>query len=761
MEINDTKVQNQDKLDVISAIEKGINDKIFPCEDNFIDEWFSGQHTFSFKETDHFRLNVLKFLLFKPAYKKYIPTTGICITGGILESAKSNSGDCLIDFSCNRLSRQLKITKSIIDDGLDLSHCTLKSLILERCNLRFIKLSGSTVKGNLYIRECSFSGPPSVFSVDARNMIVKGSVSLTGSTFLSGVFLRGARITANVDFSFALCVSPEVSALIGVDAENTGTRVKDLMQLSRRTFEKFDLPAGNLNLDNIYSRLKDNISAANKCKRPEKSRLLENPANGTRHFAVCLQKAFVGGSVIFASGPYDSKGFLGVGEVTLNNCRTDGSILCSGSWFFHPGPKPPPTEPEGERAVALCLDAVDARLSIFLDEGFFAHGTVSLRGARTQQRLVCKKAMFVRAVTGSPATDERDNYALFAKRVSVQGDVEIHGQKTSDSAIWGRISFENGTIGGSLRLCAQEARPQSAEQQSTTLPPNINLQLLRIRANLKLILGSPNYQSDEDSCTKGKGQRQTSQSIDLSFADIGVLSITVHDAQKTDWKLDGMEYRSIDFGKCTAAQRMNFDRWLSMLESQDAIQPYKPFIAYLKAAGLENHVSRACFCKEDHVVRLLGGAVFGNESKDKWDRFCSFVELVFRWCIIRPVVGYGYKWGRGVVWLVLVILVSTVVFSFAKQDKQMFASHAYVYAGNFSQTGGGSLLTNGPAGYPKFSPFFFSIDTAIPGLDIGQERHWDVKGDMWYEVYLYIHIVAGWLISFLLVLSPTQLLHRE
>jgi len=757
-------IQDKDKCDVINDIEKKCCDgKLTPSEKRFLEDFFLGNPILlKLEDQEEFRLDVLKYSIFESAYEEYIPMTGICIDGGILIGEKSKDDNCLMDFSCNQLSRQLKITGSTIAVGLDLSYCTLKSLILESCNLRFIKLSGSTLKGNLYIRKCSFSGPASVFSVDAENMSVEGSVSFTGSTFLSGVFLRGARISANADFSLALCISPEVSAIIGVGTADKVTcgNVEKLMKLSRTTFREFGLATKEL--DAIASRLQEKISSGNQCGRPERISAQESP-NSTHHFAVCLQKAFVGGSIIFASGPYDSNGFLGVGEVTLNNCRTDGSILCSGSWFFHPGPKPPPTEPEGERAVALCLDAVDARLSIFLDEGFFSHGTVSLRGARTQQRLVCKKAMFVRAVTGSPASDERDNYALFAKRVSVQGDVEIHGQNTSDSAIWGRISFENGTIGGSLRLCAQEARTQSAEQQSTTLPRNINLQLLRIRANLKLILGSPNDESDEDSCTKGKGQRHTSQSIDLSFADIGVLSITVRDAQKTDWKLDGMEYRSIDFGKCAGAQRMNFDRWLSMLERQDAIQPYKPFIAYLKAAGLEFHVSRACFCKEDHVVRLLWRAVFENdrnERKDRWDRFSSFVELVFRGGIIRPVVGYGYKWGQGVVWLVLVILVGAVVFSCAEKDRQMFASHAYVYAGKFSGTGGG-LLTDRPDGYPEFSPFFFSLDTAIPGLDIGQERHWDVKGDMWFEVYLYLHIVAGWLISFLLVLSPTQLLHRE
>ncbi len=747
---------------VTASIRSYFEDSLFPGEEQFIADFFSAKNKLELKDEDKFRLEVLNFTLFDSDYQKYIPMTGIHIAGGTLIRAESKDDNYMIDFSCKQLDRQIKITGSNITAGIDLSYCTLKSLILESCKLPFIKLDGSTLKGNLYIKKCKFFDHARS-SVHAENMIVEGSISFIESAFISGVHLRGARIDANADFSDALCISQEVattrlwSSPAGMDLIE---KVTESIAPEKKSIECETITK---RLKTITERLKNERDSVNKFVGIEPKYVSKAPLQNTKLYAVCLQQAFVGGSIIFGKDKYKDNSFLAVGEVTLNNCRTNGSVLCSGGSFFHPGPKT-----ERDTAVALCLDALDARLSIFLDDGFLAHGTVSLRGAQTQQRLVCKEAIFVKAVTKERATEERDDYALFAKRISVQGDVMIYGEKQSDPAIWGRISFENGKIGGGLHLCAQEAKPQS------TMPHTINLRLSRIRDKLRLIIAESDVQSNE--------LNKCNPNIDLSFAEIGLLSIAIPEKSKTEWRLNGISYRDIEFVSCEIDTQINFDRWLKILNTQDAIQPYDPFIAYLKTAGLETHVNDACFSKEDHIVKNLWCALCtefctglrkrfstdkdnnedNNEGKLKLKKIGTFLELCIRTFIVRPLVGYGYNWGRGVVFLILLILFGGMVFSFAHNQKSVFASRAHIYGGDFSPAGAPTTVPKtAPTDYPDFQPLLFSLDAAIPGLDIGQERHWEIMGGTWFECYFYFHFISGWLLSFLLVLSPTKLLHRE
>lgn len=70
------------------------------------------------------------------------------------------------------------------------------------------------------------------------------------------------------------------------------------------------------------------------------------------------------------------------------------------------------------------------------------------------------------------------------------------------------------------------------------------------------------------------------------------------------------------------------------------------------------------------------------------------------------------------------------------------------------------------AKYPKFDPVIYSIDTLLPLVSFHQEDHWTPSGRGkwgWFvkNVYLPLHISAGWVIATLFVASFTRLMRQE
>lgn len=74
-----------------------------------------------------------------------------------------------------------------------------------------------------------------------------------------------------------------------------------------------------------------------------------------------------------------------------------------------------------------------------------------------------------------------------------------------------------------------------------------------------------------------------------------------------------------------------------------------------------------------------------------------------------------------------------------------------------------------PDGYPALNPWWYSLELATPIPDLGQQEHWDVKGgheswsswEFFVVVYKWVHTIVGWVLSVLIVLSPTKVLRRD
>lgn len=135
------------------------------------------------------------------------------------------------------------------------------------------------------------------------------------------------------------------------------------------------------------------------------------------------------------------------------------------------------------------------------------------------------------------------------------------------------------------------------------------------------------------------------------------------------------------------------------------------------------------------------------------------MQNLYRWS-----VGHGYARWRVLLWLGLVLSVGTLLFiddSMPHPGGLMQPTQSYALK-EWSQG-------TQPAWYdalPKYNPLLYSADALIPLVSFHQEEHWTPSASTprgWFvkNVYLPVHISAGWVIATLFVASFTRLMRQE
>lgn len=172
--------------------------------------------------------------------------------------------------------------------------------------------------------------------------------------------------------------------------------------------------------------------------------------------------------------------------------------------------------------------------------------------------------------------------------------------------------------------------------------------------------------------------------------------------------------------------------------------------------------------------------------------------------VLDLTTGYGYRPWRGLRWLLRFFALGWLVFWFAGPVTYGGAGImkpaipiAYVQSltrcqpGEFAKEEAPSLskdracnapiaatapLTSHaidyalPLEYPPFRAFWYSLDTLIPLVDLGQGMAWSPspidgpENDFWgwaVLVYLYFHIIAGWVLASLTVVAMTGIFKKS
>jgi len=436
------------------------------------------------------------------------------------------------------------------------------------------------------------------------------------------------------------------------------------------------------------------------------------------------------------------RGIHAVGEVRLLGARIGNDLDCSDGSFDNPGGR------------ALSADRLTTGGGVYLRNGFRAVGAVRFLGAKIGGNIECDRGRF----------ENPEGVALNADGLTTGGNVFL---RNGFRAV-GEVRFLGAKIGGDLSCIKgsfENPRGQALSAESLTTGGNVFLRngfraagevrLLgaKIGGDLACIGGSFDnpggvaLSADGADVRGGLFWRQLQAPPDghvlLAHATVGVLA---DDLQS--WPGPGaLNLSGFVYGAIAASSMTDAEKRLDWLRRQDpqffSPQPYEQLAKVLRQMGHDDDARKIAIARKQALI-----ARSGNPA-----------SRLARHLVLLPV-GYGYRPGRALWSLLALIAFGTLVFSGPVGGGAMLP----VKLGE-AQVAAYPTCAALPSGYPRFQPLVYAIDTALPIIDFHQEAWWmpdeaDVRG-FWTQVYLWLHIALGWLLTTLGIAAVTGIIKRD
>ena len=215
--------------------------------------------------------------------------------------------------------------------------------------------------------------------------------------------------------------------------------------------------------------------------------------------------------------------------------------------------------------------------------------------------------------------------------------------------------------------------------------------------------------------------------------------------------LDGFEYGQIE-GPSDLKSRLE---WLGRQPRVYWPQPFLELARTMRASGQESDATDVLIARED-ALRHLGGL---SRAQRAW-RF-----------VLKITIGYGYRPLLSLAWIVPFLIVGTLLFGWGYRAGVVTPTDPEIHA-EFVKSG------RLPPTYQPFHSLVYSMDTFFPLVELHQERFWlpcPNKGrslrrfpfgwrfnlGSFLRMYLWIQILAGWIISTLLAAGLTGLIRTD
>jgi hypothetical protein len=435
--------------------------------------------------------------------------------------------------------------------------------------------------------------------------------------------------------------------------------------------------------------------------------------------------------------------------VVLRYARIDGFVDASRASFV----RVTSTATRNHAAVSLDGSYVGAGITLW---GSYVRGPVNVRSVDTR-RVVARMAVL--ASPGEEALlvdngrmNELDlSYAKVRGGVSlvrsiVTGTIDCEGAELRGGPNGALIA--DGTQADSIVLRRNPSNPSSppfhAHDQVSVVGAHISGDVDCVGAVFHgdvdaaraVVDGTLHWRPSADSAA---------QRVTFSDARVGVL-----DDRDAPWDrfesvaLDGFIYRSMTSVPGAEAERRTWlaerlvllRRSVSSHSLTDASQsglgipqPYEQLAAVLRADGYELESRRVGHAREEaRRAGLRGWSWLGNQ-------------------VLRVTIGHGY-YPRRVLYCALALFVTgCLVFLWARQIDVL------------------RPVGQRDAAVEIWAPVY-SLDTLLPIVDLGQERHWRLVsgasiGGALVQAYLVAHILAGWALATLAIAAVSGLLRRE
>ena len=410
-------------------------------------------------------------------------------------------------------------------------------------------------------------------------------------------------------------------------------------------------------------------------------------------------------------GVFLRDGFTAKGEVRLLGAKIGGNLSCKGATLENP---------DGD---ALAADWMETGGGVFLRDGFTAKGAVRLLGAKIGGDLSCTGATLENPGANALSADrmETGGGVFLTGGFSAKGAVRLLGAKIGGDLACDGATLENRNPGGDV-LCAE-----------------------------RMVVGGVFFWNDLKNSPVGD-------------VNLGHASATVFLDDGTGWPvkgdlfLDGFRYEA--FGPGTdCEQRLE---WLRRQPSDRFIpQPYEQVIKVFKNAGREHDAREIAIAKRDDYCER------GNLS---WRHRLWFGFL-------KATISYGYKPWRVFGFILAFFFLGSYLFYFGydygvivPSRERVILHECYTGSGRDCSSWVSFELSRTerritiPDDYPRFQFAVYAVDTFLPFVNLHQEDFWQpiARGWGWFFlIYLWFHILAGWVLSTIAVLGFTGVVKKD
>jgi hypothetical protein len=406
------------------------------------------------------------------------------------------------------------------------------------------------------------------------------------------------------------------------------------------------------------------------------------------------------------------------GEVNLLGATISGQFQCQGALFLNRG------------GDTLNADRVVIGSSVYLSQGFRAVGAVRLTGANITGQLDCEKGFFL----------NRNGTAINADNAKLGSDMRISQGFRAKGAVrlpGAKIVGQFDCTGGSFWVAKEDEIALNLE--CSTLLDSIFLDPKKVNGTILL------HRAVVNKCLRMVSPTLAKASLDLRGAKIGLL----YDASASWPKqgklhLDGFHYESIYCdAPLTAKERLD---WLGhQPQDQFLPQPYEQLAKFYQRAGHDSDARTVRIAKEDKRLEHMHGQPF---------------QSLF-WQLAGHTIGYGYKPQMVLVPLSMLILLCAFMF-WLGYPEYMTKTISYDYASNSTYQDKGSAIASD---YPAFQPIIYSIDVALPIVDLQQERYWmpNSKSEFghFYWIVNWTEVLLGWFLASMGIAGATGIIRKD
>jgi len=682
-----------------------------------------------------------------------------------------------LDLSGAHLVRALRFTGCVFEDRVDLTTARadepvewdggqIDSILADRffsetdLVIRNVTVAGLVSLQSAWVRgDVSLSGSHLLArggeAIRGKDLRVGGTLFLDGGNFLAQgeVCLRSAQIEGQLNCRRASFINPSGHSInadhIMVNGDvllEDGFRADGEVCLQWARVGRLRATRGSFASATTYALHADAIRAGNGVYMDRgfhataTVRLVGANITGE----LCCTKGFfdnpsgraLDAERVVAEDVYLDDGFTARGEVRFNDSAVSRQFNATKGEFRN--------DRSGE--YALDCDGLRCGGDVFLNDGFRAKGTVSLRGAEIKSELNCSAGSF-RTPGG---------FALFADGMTTPGIVYLD----RGFRAMGQVRFARAAIGRQL-VCTDGLfdNPHGLALDLTGLiTPGDVLANEGFRAIGEVRMRDADITRDlnfsraqlhggEGLDARGikvggrliwkLGQRPEGL-VDLSSGQLSRLDDAMPSWQDSKYVLAGLRYRPVIDGKdgITADQRIH---WLRNTKDY-AATAYQQLAEAYRLSGEEKTAEKISIANL-RDLRKRGNLRFRAR---KWNRFLDWT------------VGYGYRLHRPFLILLMLGLLGALLY-------YLGARAGLIYA---TQGDHGSASESCPQGYPCFNPIVYSFQMLIPGLDLREATYWWPAASQapWGTLlvfYTWLVIIIGWVLATAIVAGITQLFRRR